>query len=485
MAACPAHRASLGAGVMPVSSVEEARELLIELQRLQSEVLAKFPDAATSACDNDLPGQVTEADCTALPAPPPRSQSSGVDGWRIAAAEAIRAELSSGDMVRTWRDLVHEEVQRLSSGVHGCDDHANKETSDKVSGIYNADVALMGILHPPRTAPHPAEPAAVVAHEQAGDDCTGAETAAGAAHEKTPQGSAGEAVGSEGSEGDNELWVSVSENAYGAFIHVGLQSGFQQACFKCWLMLVISVVIAAVFAIELIDRHNFEAGRLTDRTGYFWITERSQICWIPWKLQWAASMIFITLIFNNIPGMLQAGRIALMSTHHKFGDGENVGEMVEDAGDAAEARPLTVGMPTRIAIFICAVMTEVITWAMILLSGILFIFTSVTVDLVIRSTVAVMFVLNVDEIVFESCCPTSIKDDVEETQYRIPQPKLSAGAKEIIKHYFGIYIYLPMLIGLTLAWVFVNRLRLECPAETGGVFDPVWQLHFNVSGVII
>ena len=96
-----------------------------------------------------------------------------------------------------------------------------------------------------------------------------------------------------------------------------------------------------------------------------------------------------------------------------------------------------------------------------------------------------MFVLNVDEIVFESCCPTSIKDDVEETQYRIPQPKLSAGAKEIIKHYFGIYIYLPMLIVLTLALVFVNRGRLECPAETGGVFDPVWQLHFNVSGVII
>ncbi len=39
--------------------------------------------------------------------------------------------------------------------------------------------------------------------------------------------------------------------------------------------------------------------------------------------------------------------------------------------------------------------------------------TSPTVDLVIRSTVAVMFVLNVDEIIYQSCCPASIMEDVE------------------------------------------------------------------------
>ena len=38
--------------------------------------------------------------------------------------------------------------------------------------------------------------------------------------------------------------------------------------------------------------------------------------------------------------MVQAGRIALQSTHHKFGDGENVGEMLDDGEerDADEAR---------------------------------------------------------------------------------------------------------------------------------------------------
>ena len=37
-------------------------------------------------------------------------------------------------------------------------------------------------------------------------------------------------------------------------------------------------------------------------------------------------------------------------------------------------------------------------------AGALFAFTSETPDLVIRSAVSVMFVLNVDEIVFAACC---------------------------------------------------------------------------------
>ena len=31
-----------------------------------------------------------------------------------------------------------------------------------------------------------------------------------------------------------------------------------------------------------------------------------------------------------------------------------------------------------------------------------------------------MFVLNVDEIVFESCCSPIIREDVEETKYQVP-----------------------------------------------------------------
>mmetsp|Transcript_2991 Transcript_2991/g.4857 ORF Transcript_2991/g.4857 Transcript_2991/m.4857 type:complete len:95 (-) Transcript_2991:135-419(-) len=37
--------------------------------------------------------------------------------------------------------------------------------------------------------------------------------------------------------------------------------------------------------------------------------------------------------------------------------------------------------------------------------------------MVIRSTVSIMFVQNVDEIIFDSCCPDDIKVDLQQTRY--------------------------------------------------------------------
>ncbi|EKX45784.1 hypothetical protein GUITHDRAFT_152566 [Guillardia theta CCMP2712] len=182
-------------------------------------------------------------------------------------------------------------------------------------------------------------------------------------------------------------------------------------------------------------------------------------------------MIFLTLMFNNIAGMSMAARICLTCTHHKLGDGDFVGELVKEVSDTEEARSLNVSMVKRVIILICAVLTEVCTWYGILMAGVLFIFTSPTVDLVIRSTVAVMFVLNVDEIVFESCCPEKIKEDVQETKYRVPKINLSNKTEQLMAHHFGVYIYLPLLIFITAAIIFGLRqsvLSCEWP-------PPMWQ----------
>jgi len=48
--------------------------------------------------------------------------------------------------------------------------------------------------------------------------------------------------------------------------------------------------------------------------------------------------------------------------------------------------------------------------------------------------------------VFQQCCPSSIKDDVEETKYRIENPKMSSTTKDIFQHYFGVYVYLPVCV---------------------------------------
>jgi hypothetical protein len=50
-------------------------------------------------------------------------------------------------------------------------------------------------------------------------------------------------------------WISVSTNAYGAFIHVALQSGLRRACVMIFPMVMLSVAIQYTFTWELLKEH--------------------------------------------------------------------------------------------------------------------------------------------------------------------------------------------------------------------------------------
>jgi hypothetical protein len=122
-----------------------------------------------------------------------------------------------------------------------------------------------------------------------------------------------------------------------------------------------------------------------------------------------------------------------------------------------EAQPLSRSSGERVLILLFAVATEVFTWGLLMVAGVVWILTAPNTDLVIRSTVSVMFVLNVDEIVFESCASKKIREDVEETKYRIPVLMNKCGlgkTQDFIAFYFGLYLYLP-LVALTSTGVVV------------------------------
>ena len=253
-------------------------------------------------------------------------------------------------------------------------------------------------------------------------------------------------------------WVSVSLNAYGAFIHVALQSGLKRACLMCLPMVALSVAIQFVFAWELYNAHKND---FQDR--------REEICQVSYLLHTFAVMIFSILMSNNIPNMWQAGMIVAASTHHKNGDGDAIGDLLEDLASLSpreqddEAKELKAGWGTRLTIAIFAALTEILTWGLILVAGVIWIVSAASTDFVIRSTVAVMFVLNVDEIVFESCCSPKIHEDVVETKYRIPHLMNRCGLgkrQDIIMHYFGLFVYLPLLAAITVGTVIFMRYEL-------------------------
>jgi len=266
---------------------------------------------------------------------------------------------------------------------------------------------------------------------------------------------------------DEEAWYSLSKNAYGAFVHVGLQSGVVKAVEMCGSMLVVSCGIQLVIALQLYFEHQAEVAAV-----------QQALCDIPFTLQMSAVMIFVTMMFNHLSEMWRQAHIIAAATHHLGGNGGKIGEL-ESISDSEEEEPaapelrlvITAGTSKRAVLLILGVLSEVITWAAILMAGVLWIVTSPTVDLVIRSTVAVMFVLNVDEIIYQSCCPASIMEDVEETRYRVPNIFRAGSLKHsdhhrrwvrVIEHYFYIYVYLLMLLGLAGLLSFLLRGASEC-----------------------
>jgi hypothetical protein len=252
-------------------------------------------------------------------------------------------------------------------------------------------------------------------------------------------------------EGQDEkecVWVQANTNAFGAFIHVGLQSGLKKAFLNCLILVVTAVTIQLIFSEELITNHvpSLDIHSIN----------ADSICWIPWKFQLSAVVIFITLVLQNVPGMTMAARLVFLSTHHKLGDGEDVGDLT-DAQDSDEAVLLNVPFWRRFVIFVVAVLSEWVTVCIVLYAGCLFAITANSVDNVIRSTVSVMFVLNVDEIVFDSCCPSKIADDLKETEYLIPKVKAKASTVSILLYYYTLYGHLPLIISVSCAVVFSMR----------------------------
>ena len=257
----------------------------------------------------------------------------------------------------------------------------------------------------------------------------------------------------EGGAPDNKklIWMKCSQNAFGAFIHVGLQSGLQQAFRKCAILVVTAVTIQLTFSEELITNHWSSTHRYS--------RARDSICWIPWKFQLSAVVIFVTLVCHNIPGILSHARLVFFASHHKFGDGADVGEMKE-VDDKEEMQPLGASNFTRCVIYLVAVFSELTTFFFVLFAGCLFAVTADSVDNVIRSTVSVMFVLNVDEIVFESCCPENIQDDVGETEYLVPGVIDKRMEQETFKkayYYYVLYGHLPLIMAFGCGVVFLLR----------------------------
>lgn len=135
-------------------------------------------------------------------------------------------------------------------------------------------------------------------------------------------------------------------------------------------------------------------------------------------------------------------------------------------------------MPTwqqRTVGFIGSAVAEFIPWVGVIAVGIQFILVSDNTETIMRSTVSIVFILNIDEIVFQACSSPTLKDGVKNTAFQVQhkQDKILGVTVERLQHvrvYYSSYWYLPYLTMLSVGMVSAYRVREECSQAPNGFF---------------
>jgi chaperonin cofactor prefoldin len=125
------------------------------------------------------------------------------------------------------------------------------------------------------------------------------------------------------------LYYSCAQNAFGAWIHVGLQAGLQKALKLTSLMVFSSVFVQSVLSLQLLNVH---------WTSSEW--NSVSLCNQPMVIQMCSTVIFVVLMLNNVPGMWKAAVLVMSTTHHMGGDGASVGSL-QHADGGGMLQPIT------------------------------------------------------------------------------------------------------------------------------------------------
>mmetsp|Transcript_4060 Transcript_4060/g.8314 ORF Transcript_4060/g.8314 Transcript_4060/m.8314 type:complete len:128 (+) Transcript_4060:2-385(+) len=115
----------------------------------------------------------------------------------------------------------------------------------------------------------------------------------------------------------------------------------------------------------------------------------------------------------------------------------------------------------RCLIMVFACVSELAAWFAILAVGILWIFNATTSELVVRTTVAITFVLNVDEAVYATCVPDKHKPEHAKYKYKAGLPGEHFGTK--VWNLFDEHLRTVIIVAITCGVVFgVRREESGC-----------------------
>jgi len=149
----------------------------------------------------------------------------------------------------------------------------------------------------------------------------------------------------------------------------------------------------------------------------------------------------------------------------------------EDFKQDGEETPIRITQADRVVIFIVAILSEVFIWFSMVLTGTLFVFQSISNEEVIRSTVAITFIMNIDELIYSACCPAKNKKRFSETSF---ESLLNLRhAKEMLTTWM---VYCQLYFLMSLSFIIVAAMRSGCLDPVSG--ERGFNFFFNTKGLI-
>lgn len=148
----------------------------------------------------------------------------------------------------------------------------------------------------------------------------------------------------------------------------------------------------------------------------------------------------------------------------------------EFKGDGSEETIIKITKVDRVVIAAVAIFTEAGIWLAMLLTGTLFVFQAASNEEVIRSTVAITFIMNIDELIYSACCPAIKKKLLSETSF---ESHMATESFKQMMTTWMIYGQLYFLMGLS--FFIVASMRQACLDPVSGARG--FNFYFNTKGL--
>lgn len=171
------------------------------------------------------------------------------------------------------------------------------------------------------------------------------------------------------------------------------------------------------------------------------------LCGENYSIWVAALTVFLLLMLDNVPHLVHLITTACFSRELRYRGKHQV---------------LSISNGQRIVAALLAVATEVVAWVIMMDTGIRFVLTASTVVELCRSTVALMFIMQVDEFIYKSCSTPALRRRIADKQFRVnyaallnytvPERKLYAS-----KNVYSLYVHMPLLLLISFVGVLILR----------------------------